>query len=81
MDVRRRFIIALLGIAASVVAGCTRDLDPGTMQTTGPGGAMRHGWRHDRAGGNTPAIDARAKVDSRVPVRRGRGAGVDGEHR
>ena len=51
MDVRRRLILALLGGAASVVAGCTRDLDPATMQLTG-------------TGGNTGATDARVKADS-----------------
>ena len=65
MDVRRRFIIAWLGIAASVVAGCARDLNPGTMQMTGTGGAMTGtGGVMTGAGGNTGAIDARVKADA-----------------
>ena len=61
MDVRRRFIIALLGLAASVVAGCTRELEPATMQTTGSGGAS---GAAGSGGRNSPPTDARAKVDS-----------------
>ncbi len=61
MDVRRRFTIALLGLAASVVAGCTRDLEPATMQTTGSGGAS---GAAGSGGRNSPPTDARAKVDS-----------------
>ena len=58
MEVRCPFVIALLGVAASVAAGCTRDLDPGTMQMTGTGGVMTG------SGGNTGSTDARVKVDA-----------------
>lgn len=40
MDLRGRFLILLLGAGALAAVGCSRDLDPGTMQTTGTGGAM-----------------------------------------
>jgi hypothetical protein len=58
MDARRTFIIAVLGVATSLAAGCTRDLDSATMQTTGTGGIMTG------TGGNTSATDARVKADS-----------------
>ena len=77
MDVRRRFIIALLGLAASVVAGCTRDLDPATMQTTGSGGAS---GAAGSGGRNSPPTDARAKVDSLCQYDVDAVHGVDGEH-
>jgi hypothetical protein len=62
MDVRRRFIIGLLGVAASVGAGCTRDLEPVTMQMTGSGGASGAAG----SGGRTsPPTDARGQADSK----------------
>jgi hypothetical protein len=61
MDVRRRILIALLVVAASVGAGCTRDLEPATMPTTGSGGAS---GAAGSGGRNSPPTDARAKVDS-----------------
>ena len=58
IDARRGFIVAMLGVATFLVAGCTRDLDSVTTQMTGTGGIMTGG------GGNTGATDARVKSDS-----------------
>src|SRR3954447_17130649 len=58
MEVRCRFTFVVLGIATCVAAGCTRDLDPATMQMTGTGGIMTG------SGGNPGATDARVKTDS-----------------
>ena len=39
MDLRGGVVALLLGAAALAAVGCSRDLDPGTMQVTGAGGA------------------------------------------
>ena len=56
MDQGRRFVILLLGAGALAIVGCSRDLDPGTMQTTGVGGATSDAGK--ATGGDAGPTDA-----------------------
>jgi hypothetical protein len=61
MDARRGFVIAVLGGATFLAAGCTRGLDSAATQMMGTGGVMSGAGG---GGGNTEATDARVKADS-----------------